>query len=350
MKLQEKDIMRKIVLEAPYKIGMTECEAPIPAAGEVRIAVKRIGICGSDPTIYRGLHPYVSYPLVPGHEISGVIDMTGDGAAKSRVGERVTVIPHLVCGECDACKTHTYNFCEKLRCTGAEADGAMCDYFCISSEMAIKIPDEMSIDDAALVEPACVAYHGAKRASLNENDKVLVVGAGPIGIFCMQSCFALGAKKVYIADMDNERLKLAESLGASGTIDVSGEDLASGLKRLGEEKITVYYDCVGEKGTVMNNILTIAHRGSRIVIVGVLQNGYNIPKLPDFVQHELSLFGTTMYVPTDYTEMIDLMSKGIVKTDGMISHRFGLDDIPNVLDMIDKRKEKTFKVLIEVND
>jgi len=342
--------MRKIVLKAPYQIGLTQCAAPEPAADEVRIAVKRIGICGSDPTIYRGLHPYVSYPLVPGHEISGVIDMVGKNVPENRIGERVTVIPHLVCKSCDACSTHTYNFCESLRCTGAEADGAMCDYFCISSEMAIAIPEEMNIDDAALVEPACVAYHGAKRASLTPNDKVLVVGAGPIGVFCMQSCFALGAKKVYIADMDAERLKIAEDLGATGTIDVSKEDLAQGLKRLGEEKITVYYDCVGEKGTVLNNILSIAHRGSRIVIIGVLQNGYNIPKLPDFVQHELSLFGTTMYVPTDYVEMIELMSKGIIKTKGMISHRFGLEDIPAVLDMIDKRRKKTFKVLIEVAD
>lgn len=342
--------MRKVVLHAPYNITVEQSEAPTPAKNEVRIAVKRIGVCGSDPTIYRGLHPYVSYPLVPGHEISGVIDMVGEGVDETRVGDRVTVIPHLVCGECDVCKTKTYNFCEQLRCTGAEADGAMCDYFCIPSEMAIKIPDEMDIDDAALVEPACVAYHGAKRANPDEADRVLVVGAGPIGVFCMQSCFALGAKKVYIADMDSERLEIAKKLGATGTIDCSKETLSEGLARLGEQKITVYYDCVGEKGIVLNNILQIAHRGSRIVVVGVLQNGYNIPLLPDFVQHELSLYGTTMYVPTDYVEMIDLMSRGIITTKGMISHRFGLEDIPAVLDMIDKRREKTFKVLIEVAD
>ena len=342
--------MRKIVLEAPYKMTVQESEIPAPKAGEVRILVKRIGICGSDPTIYRGLHPYVSYPLVPGHEISGVIDAVGEGVAQDRVGQRVTVIPHLVCKQCDMCEKKIYNFCEELRCTGAEADGAMCDYFCISSEMALAIPDTMSIDDAALVEPACVAYHGAKRASLTPDDVVLVVGAGPIGVFCMQSCFALGAKKVYIADMDAERLEIAKSLGASGVIDCSKESLDEGLARLGAEKITVYYDCVGEKGIVMNNILKIAHRGSRIVIIGVLQNEYIVPLLPDFVQHELSLFGTTMYVPTDYEEMIDLMSRGIIRTEGMISHRFQLTDIPAVLDMIDKRKEKTFKVLIDVND
>ncbi|MBR5507477.1 MAG: alcohol dehydrogenase catalytic domain-containing protein [Clostridia bacterium] len=342
--------MRKIVLTKPYEISLTECEIPEPQKAQVRIKVMRIGICGSDPTIYRGLHPYVSYPLVPGHEISGVIDKVGEDVPESRVGERVTVIPHIVCGECDVCKEKIYNFCENLKCTGAEADGAMCDYFCISSEMAIKIPDEMNIDDAALVEPACVAYHGAKRANPGENDTVLVVGAGPIGVYCMQSCFALGAKKVYIADMDSDRLKIAESLGATGTIDVSKEDLAEGLSRLGAPKVTIYYDCVGEKGIVLNNILKIAHRGSKIVVIGVLQKEYIIPLLPDFVQHELALFGTTMYVPTDYVEMIDLMSKGIIRTKETISHRFTLEDIPSVLDMLDKRKEKTFKILIDVND
>ena len=207
----------------------------------------------------------------------------------------------------------------------------------------------MNIDDAALVEPACVAYHGAKRATLTPDDTVLIVGCGPIGVFCLQSCFALGAKAVYIADMDAERLEIAKGLGATGVIDCSKESLEEGLARLGAEKITVYYDCVGEKGVVMNNILKIAHRGSRIVIIGVLQNGYNVPLLPDFVQHEISMFGTTMYVPTDYMEMIDLMSRGIITANGMISHRFSLEEIPAVLDMIDKRKEKTFKVIIDVD-
>lgn len=337
--------MRKIVLEQPYKMSMTECEIPQPAKEEVRIAVKRIGICGSDPTIYRGLHPYVSYPLVPGHEISGVIDAVGENVPKSRIGERVTVIPHLVCGHCDACKTETYNFCEELRCTGAEADGAMCDYFCISSEMAIRIPDTMTLDDAALVEPACVAYHGAKRGSIKQGETVLIMGAGPIGVFCMQSCLALGAGKVYIADLDEERLELAKKLGATATINVGKQS----IKDI-EDKIDVFYDCVGEKGFVLNNILEVAKRGSRIVVIGVLQNGYNIPKLPDFVQHELALFGTTMYVPADYREMLELMGKRAIVTDGMISHRFMLEEVPAVLDMLDQRKEKTFKILIEVSD
>lgn len=344
--------MRKLILDAPYKMHMEEAPIPTPQADQVRIKVCKIGVCGSDPTIYKGLHPYVSYPLVMGHEISGVIDAVGENVPQSRIGQRVTIIPHLVCDACEACKKEIYNFCEELRCTGAEADGAHCDYFCIDSKMALEIPETMTLEQAALVEPACVAYHGAKRGHIQPGDRVLVVGAGPIGVFCMQSCFALGAKEVYIADMDASRLAIAESLGATATIDVSKEDQAEALRRLtgSEKNIDVFYDCVGEKGIVLNNILSMARRGARVVVIGVLQKEYMIPLLPDFVQHELSLSGTTMYVPQDYREMIDLMGKGIIRTEGTVSHHFTLEEVPEVLDMIVNRREKTFKVVINVNE
>ena len=344
--------MRKLILDAPYKMRMTTAEIPEPKENEVRIHVKKIGICGSDPTIYKGLHPYVSYPLVMGHEVSGVIEKVGKNVDKSRIGERVAIIPHIVCRQCSACKKGIYNFCETLKCTGAEADGAHCDYFCIESEMAIKIPDEMSLEEAAMVEPACVAYHGAKRGKIEKGDNVLVIGAGPIGLFCMQSCFALGAGKVFIADMDKKRLALAKELGATETIAVGEEDLKTRLTELlgSEKKIDLFYDCVGEKGTVFNNILGLARRGSRIVIIGVLQKEYNIPLLPDFVQHELSLSGTTMYVPQDYVEMIDLMGKKIIRTDGMVSQHITLEEVPKMLDDIVNRRVATYKVIIDVNE
>ena len=342
--------MRKLLLEAPYQMHMVDAPIPEPAADEVRVRICKIGICGSDPTIYKGLHPYVTYPMVPGHELSGVIDAVGSHVDASRIGQRVTIIPHQVCGHCEACKHEIYNFCEELKCTGAEADGGMCDYFCIDAKMALEIPETMTLEQAAMVEPACVAYHGAKRGHIVPGDRVLIVGAGPIGVFCMQSCFALGAKEVYIADMDTDRLALAKSLGATETIEVAKEDMKQGLTRLtgSEKNIDVFYDCVGEKGLVLNNILAVARRGSRIVVIGVLQKQFNIPLLPDFVQHELSLSGTTMYVPQDYRDMIDFMGRGVIRTKGMVSHHFPLEKIPDVLDMIVNHREKSFKVIIDV--
>ena len=152
----------------------------------------------------------------------------GEGVEGLRIGQRVAVVPHLTCGHCKACETQTFNFCEELRCTGAEADGAHCEYIAMPAVMAVPIPENLSWDDAAQMEPACVAYHAVKRGEIREGDTALVVGAGPIGIFCMQSVKALGASRVYIADVDERRLALAESLGADGIINVAEEKLAEG--------------------------------------------------------------------------------------------------------------------------
>ncbi len=344
--------MMRVVLEKPKTLIMDEVPTPVPGKGEVLIKVLRCGVCGSDSTIYYGRHPYVTFPVVMGHEFAGVIEAVGAGVTGLKVGARVTIIPHLVCGKCGPCKTETYNFCEHLKCTGAEADGGHVQYKIMDARMVLPIPDTMTMEDAAMVEPACVGYHGAKRGDIKPGDNVLIIGAGPIGIFTMQSCKVLGAQNVYIADMDAWRLDLASKLGADGVINVANESLPEGLARLagGHKEIDLFFDCVGEKGKVFDLILQLARRGSRIVVIGVLQNEYVIPHLPDFVQHELRISGTTMYVPQDYREMIQLMGEGKIRTEGMITHYFQLEDIKNVFAMIEKKEERFFKIMLKVNE
>ena len=344
--------MIRVTLESPGQLRLGEAPVPAPQPGEVLIEVRRVGVCGSDPTIFRGRHPYVSYPVVMGHEFSGVVAGLGAGTSGFSIGDRVAVIPHLVCGQCPACRTESYNFCEQLRCTGAEADGAHVGFIAMPAAMVLRIPDQMSLDDAAMMEPACVGYHAAKRGEIRPDDTVLVIGAGPIGNFCMQSCRALGAKRVLIADKDGDRLSLATALGADGTINVGRETLAEGLARLvgGAHAVDVFFDCVGEKGLVLNQILELARRGTRVVVAGVLQNGCDIPHLPDFVQHELRLSGTTMYVPQDYREMAALMGRKAIRTQGMITHYFKLSDVISVFALIERGQEKFFKIMLTVND
>jgi L-iditol 2-dehydrogenase len=346
------ETMMRVILAKPEEFIIDEVPKPVPGKGEVLIKVLRCGVCGSDSTIYYGRHPYVTYPVVMGHEFAGLVETVGAGVTGLTAGARVTVIPHLVCGECGPCKAETYNFCEQLRCTGAEADGGHVQYKIMDARMVLPIPDTMTMDDAAMVEPACVGYHGAKRGEIKPEDKVLIIGAGPIGIFTMQSCKVLGAKKVFIADMDAWRLDLASRLGADGVINVSDESLPEGLTRLagGHKEIDLFFDCVGEKGKVFDLILQLARRGSRIVVIGVLQKEYVIPHLPDFVQHELRISGTTMYIPQDYREMIRFMGEGRIRTKGMITHYFRLEEIKKVFKMIDKREEKFFKIMLKVNE
>ena len=340
--------MIQITLTKPGELVIGEAEKPIPGKDEILLKVERCGVCGSDPTIYRGLHPYAKKLLVMGHEFSGTIEELGENVTHLKKGMRVTVIPHVVCGKCKACQKGIYNFCEDLKCMGAEADGAHQNYVNVDAKMALPLPDTMTMEDAAMVEPACVAYHGAKRGEVQPGDIALVVGAGPIGLFAMQSVKVLGAAKVIVADLDEWRLNLAKELGADGIINVGKETLAEGLTRLvgSEKEVDVFYDCVGEKGKVFEEILKIARRGTRIVIVGVLQTEYSIPHLPDFVQHELRISGTTMYVPQDFKDMIDLMGKGKISTKGMVTHHYRLDQIKEVFQMIDSRKEPYFKVML----
>jgi len=346
------DTMLRVTLVEPGRLVVDRTGRPSPGPGEALLKVRRVGVCGSDLTIYRGRHPYAKKPLVMGHEFSGTIEALGPGVAGPAVGTRVAVIPHLVCGRCGPCRAETYNFCEQLRCMGAEADGAHVQYLAIPAGMALPIPDRMTLEDAALMEPACVGYHAAKRADIRAGDRVLVVGAGPIGIFAAQSCRALGAEAVYLADKDPFRLELARRLGADGAIDVSRESIADGVARLagGREGVGVYLDCVGETGAVLDGIIATARRGSRVVVVGVLQTSFSIPHLPDFVQHELRLSGTTMYVPQDYREMIALVSEGKIRTDGMITHTFALEDFGKAIALMEGRRENVFKIMLRVNE
>ena len=157
---------------------------------------------------------------------------------------------------------------------------------------------------------------------------------------------------MYLADKDPFRLELARRLGADGVIDVSRESIADGVARLagGRESVGVYLDCVGETGAVLDGIIATARRGSRVVVVGVLQTAFSIPHLPDFVQHELRLSGTTMYVPQDYREMIALVSEGKIRTDGMITHAFDLEDFGKAIALMEGRRENVFKIMLRVNE
>lgn len=325
-------------------------EPPFPGPGEVKIRVASVGICGSDISAYYGRHPYISCPIVLGHEFAGVIEQVGDSAGSLKVGERCTVVPHLKCGVCPACQSGRYNHCGELKVMGAQADGAFTRYINVPAEMAIPVPDSVSTDQAALVEPGAVGYHAAKRANPTSDETVVVFGAGPIGMFTIQSVRALGARKVLIVDRDSDRLSLAAKLGVDGVIDLSAESLDEGLDRLagGTTNVDVFMDCVGFGGDVLNEIIRVARRGVKVVVAGVLESGCKVSLLPDFVEHELTLIGSTMYVPQDFRDVLKLMAEDKISTEGMVTHSACLSDVESVYRMIDSKSEKFFKIVLRI--
>ena len=330
-------------------------KTPLPGApgpGEAQIRVKSIGICGSDISAYYGRHPYIHCPIVLGHEFSGVVEMVGPDATNLAIGDRCTILPHLKCGKCPACLEGRYNQCGELKCIGAQADGAFTELVNVPAEMVFPILNSITMDQAALVEPGAVGYHAARKAEPKSGDTLLVFGAGPIGVFTMQAVKALGAGRVLIADKDPDRLDLASSLGADGSIDVSAEGLDVGLDRLagGAYNVDTFIDCVGFGGEVLNEIIRVARRGSRVVVAGVLESTCSVPLLPDFIEHELQLIGSTMYIPQDFRDVVELIGCGKIRMDGIVTHSAPLSGVEEIYQMIDSRSEKFFKIILRAGD
>jgi L-iditol 2-dehydrogenase len=341
--------MRQIQLVEEGRVECQEVDLPVPKEKEVLIRINNVGVCGTDISAYHGMHPYIRPPIVLGHEFSGTITALGDKVKSLRQGMRVTVLPHLGCGECVPCKERRYNHCEKLKCIGCQSPGAFAQYLAVPDYTVFQLPGSISFEQGAMVEPASVGYHGMMKG-MPRGSNVVIVGAGPIGIFALQAARTLGAKKVAIADIKAERLSLAKALTEFPVMNLAEATLDDAVDRVfgGSKNVDLYCDCVGGDGRAIESIIRTARRGSRIVCIGILRKENEIPHLPDIVEHELAITGSSMYVPKDFSDVLTLMSKGMISTKGLITHRFRLEEIPEMYRKIESNQMPYLKIMIDV--
>ncbi|MGG3450633.1 zinc-dependent alcohol dehydrogenase family protein [Domibacillus aminovorans] len=206
--------MKALVIEEPYRAIVKEVPYPAPSFGEVTIQVKHTGICGTDIHIFKG--EFVSpYPIIPGHEFSGVIHEIGKGVTGFVKGERVTADPSLFCGECEFCLTHRGNQCENWGALGNTTDGSMAEYVKVPARNVVKIPDSLSFEEAAFIEPMACVVHAMNRLDLQVGDRVLLFGAGAMGQQLVQSLKMAGASELVIVDIDQAKLDMALEWGAT---------------------------------------------------------------------------------------------------------------------------------------
>jgi len=213
--------MKALVIEKPNHAVIKEVPYPEPGPGELTVKVERVGICGTDFHIFAGtfLSPY---PLIPGHEFSGVVDKVGEGVEGFVPGDRVTADPTLLCGECEYCLTRRGNQCLKWGALGDTTDGAMAEYVKLPARNAVKIPDTMSFAEAAFVEPVACVVHGMNRLDLKMGDRVILFGAGAMGLQLVQAIAAAGVSELVVVDVSPNKLQLALGLGATRGV-LSGE-------------------------------------------------------------------------------------------------------------------------------
>lgn len=341
--------MLQAIMRQPGKIEFKEIPLPDVKPGQVLIKIMRIGVCGTDIHVFHGKHPFTPYPVVQGHEVSGRIVKIGRGVGGFEVGDKVTIQPQVVCGKCYPCTHGQYHICDELAVMGFQTTGTASEYFVVDAKKVIKFSDDMSFDHGAMVEPMAVAVHALARGGDVRGSKVLVLGAGPIGNLVAQTAKGLGAESVMITDISDFRLEIAKKVGIDFTVNSTKQDLTKEiLHRFGSEKADLILECVGISST-MDQAVSNARKGTDIIVVGVFGDR-PIVDIGLVQDRELRLIGTLMYQERDYKKAIELIEAGKVQLRPLITDHFAFKDYLKAYKYIEEKKDKTMKVIININE
>lgn len=339
--------MRQAVMVAPGRIEFREVEEPVAGAGQVRIKVERIGVCGSDIHVFHGKHPFVKYPLIQGHEYSGVVESVGAGVQGIRAGDKVTATPQEVCNVCAPCRRGQYNACEKLKVRGFQAPGCAQDLFVTEADKIVKLPASFQPEQGAFVEPVAVAAHSTGRAGDLAGRNVVVAGAGTIGNFVAQACKCRGAAKVLITDISDFRLDVARQVGIEAVCNVKKEPLAEAVKReFGRDGFDVGVEVAGAEASLAALVAGIG-KGGTLLIVGVYGEKPRVD-MSVICEHELTVKGSMMYRHEDWEQAVKWIASGEVKTAPLVSKHFAFEQYPKAYEFIEHEGERSMKVMIDL--
>lgn len=322
---------------------------PRPAADEVLVRVEACGICGSDVHGYDGSSGRRIPPIVMGHEAAGTVVAAGDQARDLHEGDRITFDSTIYCGECEYCRRGETNLCSRREVLGVSTpeyrrNGAFADYVAVPRRVAHKLPDSVGFSEAAMVEPLSVAVHAVSLAQLPENGTALVVGAGMIGLLVLQTLRAVHCRAVYVADIDESRLKLAERLGASGTIDVKTADAVAEVRRLaGGDGVDVALEAVGSTPAIGTAVASVK-KGGAVVLIGNVAPKAEIP-LQTVVSRQIRLQGSAASAG-EYPRAIELLARGTVDVKPLISMIAPLAEGPQWFDRLHAREANLMKVIL----
>ncbi|MHB9091924.1 MAG: zinc-dependent alcohol dehydrogenase, partial [Chloroflexota bacterium] len=285
--------MKAVQLKAPYQIEIVDLPSSPLGAGEARVRIACSGICGSDMAIIRGANPFAKYPVVPGHEFSGVVSELAERGA-FKVGQRVYVKPLPTCGHCAACLKGESNHCAELQVLGVHRNGAYAEEIVVPVGLLRALPDAMSFDEGAMIEPTAIGVNINNRAATKPGDKVAIFGAGVIGLLAAQVAKARGAAVVFASDVIDSRLELAKTLGVDVTANAKRDDVVKlALAEVGAFDVVV--DLAGPKYT-MNQAIALAKPGGRIMLlVPPEEPQVTITDYTAFFRKELSLHVSRLY-------------------------------------------------------
>ena len=335
--------MRSAKLVAPGRIEIFEDRMPLPTEGEVLVRVKAAGICGSDLHIYQGERSDVELPRILGHELVGEVESAGSGVTGFSKGDRVTIDPVVSCGECISCRRGYDNLCNTVKCLGVQVDGGFCDYIAVPEQKVYPLPHGLPWEKASLIEPFSIGAEVLARSGVLKGDKVLVLGAGTIGLCILQAMKIAGAE-VLITDFVDSRLETARRMGADRAVNGKTGDMAAELSDFtGGFGADVVVEAVGMP-RLLEESLGYAAPGGCIVVLGFHPEPAKIPEVM-VVKKELKIVGSRMNCRR-FPQVIEWVKKGLVDPEPLISAVYPFEKIDTAFQDILKGPEKFLKVLI----
>ncbi|GGI45656.1 alcohol dehydrogenase [Paenibacillus marchantiophytorum] len=315
--------MKSIRCSQPNKLEMVQANKPMRRSGEVLIQIKAIGVCGTDYHAYRGKQPFFTYPRVLGHEIAAEIVEIDPNPSDMKPGDSVTIIPYLHCGTCIACRNGKSNACANLQVIGVHKDGGMSEFLAVPLDKIVKTAN-MTLQQTVIIEPMAIGAHAIRRANLKQNEFVLVIGAGPIGMAVMKFAKLAGAK-VIAMDFNQERLDFSKRWANIDYVINATTDAMEDLIRWTDgDMVPTVIDATGSAKSMENSFKYASH-GGRVVLVSLIQGEISI-HYPEFHRKELSLHGSRAATKEDFEYVITCMENEWIDAESFISHRAHFDD------------------------
>lgn len=317
--------------------AVEETARPVPGAGEVLVAVKAAGLCGTDLHIaWENSFPVATSPITPGHEGAGVVAELGPGVSGRSVGDRVTFYPSISCGTCRACRHGRLSLCPNARIFGVQVDGTFAEYVSVPAAGLVSLPERVSFEAGAILSDAvATAYHAvSKRAAVRTGETVAVFGCGGVGYHGVLFARHAGAGRIVAVDTSAGALSRARCAGATDLVNAREQEPAKAIRALtGGEGVDVAFEFVGSAATVTEALRSVARPG-RVVVVGVGSDRVELPPLTAFVGKELAIIGSMGSYREDLGEVLALVENGSIDLDRSVTHRFRLGDINTALETL----------------
>lgn len=337
--------MKAIVIDKPYEVEIRDVPMPTVGEGEALLRVLYVGICGADVASYTGNQPFTTYPRIPGHEFSAEIIEIPENDKGLKKGDVVTCNPYFNCGKCYSCERGHVNCCTDNRTMGVQRDGAFCEYISMPVER-IYPGMGLTAKELALIEPFSISRHAISRAAIRPTDSVLIVGAGPIGLFALLAAKQF-AGKIAVADVLNNRLNLAMSYGADGVVNTATEDIAKFTEEFTDGRgFDVCIEACGRPETFLMCIDEAAY-AANIILIG---NGKRETTFLHSIilKKELNIFGSRNAMKQDFLDNIELAASGKVDLMKMVSGVYEMDKAAEAFDALAHNKGDLAKLLIRI--